>query len=190
MHITEWEASRSGAGITVAMTDAGGVRHKQFVKKIEAKGADHRRDRGRRRALRPHAQQPRNLGRGRDHRRRAAQSRRHRVFPGRHWSRGAGQEDQNARRLLSRPARMTPVDRQRARLQAACDFVAASLRMGMEAGEIIDRLCSGYDGKLSVRYDGNKLRVAGVAASCTWSADAGLLENWRKTATVRLMESA
>lgn len=39
MHITEWEASRSGAGITVAMVDAGGVRHKQFVKKIEAKGA-------------------------------------------------------------------------------------------------------------------------------------------------------
>jgi hypothetical protein len=34
MHISQWEASRSGAGIAVAMTDAGGVRHKQFVKKI------------------------------------------------------------------------------------------------------------------------------------------------------------
>lgn len=34
MHITQWEAARSGAGITVAMTDAGGVKRKQFVKKI------------------------------------------------------------------------------------------------------------------------------------------------------------
>lgn len=40
MHrIIEWEAARSGAGISLAMTDAGGVRRKQPVKKIEAKGA-------------------------------------------------------------------------------------------------------------------------------------------------------
>ncbi len=39
MHnIVEWEAARSGAGITVAMTDAGGVRRKVHVKKIEARG--------------------------------------------------------------------------------------------------------------------------------------------------------
>jgi hypothetical protein len=78
----------------------------------------------------------------------------------------------------------------RAKLQAACDFVAASLRMGMKADEIIARLCSGYGATFSQRYDGNKLRCAGVAASCTWSADTGLLDNWRKTATTRLMQTA
>lgn len=81
-------------------------------------------------------------------------------------------------------------DAQRGKLQAACDFVSASLRMEMKADEIIARLCSGYGATLTVRYDGNKLRCAGVAASCTWSADTGLLDNWRKTATVRLMASA
>jgi hypothetical protein len=41
MHtITEWEANRSGAGITVHMSDgkAGGWKHKQFVKKIVSNG--------------------------------------------------------------------------------------------------------------------------------------------------------
>lgn len=81
-------------------------------------------------------------------------------------------------------------DAERTRLQAACDFVAASLRMGMAPAEIIARLQSGYGATFRERFDGNKLSCAGVSASCTWSADAGLLANWRKTATVRLMATA
>jgi hypothetical protein len=78
----------------------------------------------------------------------------------------------------------------RAKLIAAVDFVSAALRMGMKADEIIARLQSGYGATFRQRFDGNKLSCGGVTASCTWSADAGLLDNWRKTATVRLMTTA
>jgi hypothetical protein len=81
-------------------------------------------------------------------------------------------------------------DVQRAKLQSACDYVANGLRMKLTPVEIIAGLQREHGATFEQRYDRNKLRCAGVAANCTWSADQGLLDNWRKTATTRLMVSA
>lgn len=78
---------------------------------------------------------------------------------------------------------MTPV--MRARLLAASEFVLAELGKKTSAADII----SGLDNHRAHyrRGDPNILRVAGVAVSCTSSADVGLLGYWRKAAMSRIM---
>lgn len=83
---------------------------------------------------------------------------------------------------------MTPV--MRARLQAASDFVLAELGRKTPAADIIFALVADHRAFFR-RGDPNILRVAGVTASCTTSADKALLGYWQKNATIRIaMENA
>lgn len=79
---------------------------------------------------------------------------------------------------------MTPV--MRARLQAASDFVLADLGRKTPAADIIVALVADHRAFFR-RGDPNILRVAGVTASCTSSADKGLLDAWRRNATAKIM---
>jgi hypothetical protein len=76
---------------------------------------------------------------------------------------------------------------QREKMQAACDLVAKRLGERVEAAAIIAELVEKHGGTHRPSWDVNRLRVAGVASSCTYSPDVGLLDNWRRNATVRLM---
>lgn len=78
---------------------------------------------------------------------------------------------------------------QREKLQAAASLVGDKLRAEVAPAAIIAELVEKHGATHRTRWDGNRLSVAGVAATCTWSADKGLLDNWRKTATVRLMDA-
>lgn len=77
-----------------------------------------------------------------------------------------------------------------AKLQAANDYAGEQLRLGTAAGDIIAGLVRDHGARFEDRQDPYRLRCAGVAASCTWSKSDGLLGNWQKTATSRLMKSA
>jgi hypothetical protein len=79
---------------------------------------------------------------------------------------------------------------QRSKLQAASDYIGRRKREEATPADIINGLQLNFGATVDLRRDPYKLRLAGVAASCSWSKDAGLLENWRKTATVRLMQTA
>lgn len=80
---------------------------------------------------------------------------------------------------------MTPAALER--LQAASDFVLAELGKGTAAVDIIAALQRDHNATLALRPAGNVLRVAGVSGTCTWSRDKGLLDSWRKNATVRIV---
>lgn len=79
--------------------------------------------------------------------------------------------------------------KRRAKLQAAADYVADRLRAGDHALRIIEGLVAGHGATHVTGRDPNALQCAGVSATCTWSKDEGLLENWRKNATLRLAEA-
>jgi hypothetical protein len=76
--------------------------------------------------------------------------------------------------------------RRRAALKAACNTVLDRTREGVPAKEILEELERDHAARRSVAYGAYTLSVAGVRATCTWSADTGLLANWRKTATLHL----
>lgn len=76
------------------------------------------------------------------------------------------------------------------KLIAATDYVGKLTRAGVPAGTIIDGLVANHGATYRNRYDGSRLSCAGVVSTCTFSPDKGLLENWTKTATLRLMASA
>ncbi|MFY9350085.1 MAG: hypothetical protein WBL20_14380 [Sphingobium sp.] len=78
---------------------------------------------------------------------------------------------------------MTPV--MLARLQSASDYVLAELGSKTPAADIIAGLVANHRAFYR-RGDPNILRVAGVTASCSWSADTGLLDRWKGNATVRI----
>lgn len=83
---------------------------------------------------------------------------------------------------------MTPV--MLSRLQAASDFVLEQLQRKAPAADIIAALVADHRAFYR-RGDPNVLRVAGVTASCTSSADKGLLDRWKGNATVKIaMERA
>jgi len=84
---------------------------------------------------------------------------------------------------------MNGADKRRERLQAAFDH--ASLRFRREnahAAVVIAELVDQHGASYRPRADANRLSIAGVASSCTWSADMGLLQNWLNTAALRLMQ--
>jgi len=76
----------------------------------------------------------------------------------------------------------------RQRLQAAFDHASERFRRDdAKAAIVIAELVEKHGAIYRAGRDPNRLSVAGVAASCTWSADTGLLQNWIRTAAVRLM---
>lgn len=79
---------------------------------------------------------------------------------------------------------------QREKLQAVCNLIADRQRAGVDAAAIVAELVRDHGARYDTRWDANRLRVAGISASCTWSKDAGLLSNWSKTATLRLAAAA
>jgi hypothetical protein len=72
------------------------------------------------------------------------------------------------------------------RLQAAADFVAAELRNGAQPMGIIGGLMRDHGASYSTASSTNTLRCAGVAGTCTWSAETGLVDSWRRNAIARL----
>ena len=78
---------------------------------------------------------------------------------------------------------------QREKLQAAADMVATMRRERADDGDIIAALVRRYGAIHNDRREPYTLRVAGVASSCTWSRDHGVLANWIRTATVRLAQA-
>jgi hypothetical protein len=75
----------------------------------------------------------------------------------------------------------------RQQLQAAMDLVLKRLGEKAAPAEIIAELVRDHGATYDPRGDAARLRCAGVASSCTWSRDVGLLDNWRRTAMNRLM---
>ncbi len=73
-----------------------------------------------------------------------------------------------------------------AKLQAAADYVSLKLREGVASAEIITGLVAIHGASYATDRDPYRLRVAGVAATCTWSRDHGLLDAWRRNATRHL----
>lgn len=73
-----------------------------------------------------------------------------------------------------------------ARLQKASDFVLSRAAAQMAPADIIASLVADHSASVKLRPTGNTLRCAGVTASCTWSEDKGLLDAWRKNATVKI----
>lgn len=83
---------------------------------------------------------------------------------------------------------MSDIDRSpRTRLQAAADYDARMRAALATPAAIISGLVENHGATYTKRPSTNTLRCAGVTATCTWSEDAGLLQAWRKNATVRLM---
>lgn len=82
---------------------------------------------------------------------------------------------------------MGEIDLKRQKLVAATDYVGKLTRAGVPAATIIDGLVANHGATYSTHYYGSRLSCAGVVSTCTFSPDKGLLENWTKTATLRLM---
>lgn len=77
-----------------------------------------------------------------------------------------------------------------ARLKAAAAYVMAEVGKNTDAAEILAGLVKHHGAVIRDQASTNSIRCAGVAASCTWSRDKGLLKAWRKNATIKLaMES-
>lgn len=76
------------------------------------------------------------------------------------------------------------------RLQSAADLVASCLRENAGAHAIITRLVREYGATYKREASTNTLRIAGCQATCTWSDGQGLLDAWRRNATIKLMHLA
>lgn len=85
---------------------------------------------------------------------------------------------------------MSAADR-RERLQVAFEHATIRYRReNADASVVIAELIEHHGATYRPRWDTNRLSVAGVSSSCTWSADKGLLQNWLDTAGLRLMQLA
>lgn len=80
---------------------------------------------------------------------------------------------------------MTPAAREK--LQAAWDWATAQLQAGEAPVDVIAGLQQDHGATYKLRPCTNSLRCAGVAATCTWSPDAGLLKAWCNNASLKLM---
>lgn len=78
----------------------------------------------------------------------------------------------------------------RERVQAAFDFIMEERRLGSAPNTIIAALRKDHSFTLKLHPWTNGLRGAGVAVSCTWSEDEGLIDAWLRLATRRLSEMA
>ncbi|SFR86833.1 hypothetical protein [Sphingomonas jatrophae] len=76
------------------------------------------------------------------------------------------------------------------RLRAAVEFVQSERQAKRSADTIIAGLVERYGARHRSTGQEHQLRAAGVASSCTWSRDEGLLTNWERTAGLRLIGHA
>lgn len=83
---------------------------------------------------------------------------------------------------------MSPARREQ--LLAASRYVLDAMAAGALAEDIISGLIRIHAATRSVASGANTLSCVGVRGSCTWSRDRGLLDSWRKNATIRLMADA
>lgn len=72
-------------------------------------------------------------------------------------------------------------------LQTVWDFVAAQKQAKVSASMIIDQLIKDYGATVRTSTDPYSLRVGGHVATCTWSCDEGLLANWYRSASLKLI---
>lgn len=77
---------------------------------------------------------------------------------------------------------------QLARLQAATGCVLEGRHAGDNAETIVQRLIAEHGATRRCSPSTNVLRVAGVATSCTWSKDEGLLNGWRRLAARKILQ--
>ena len=75
-----------------------------------------------------------------------------------------------------------------ARLQKASDYVLSRAAADVSPAAILAGLKADHAATVRLSASGNTIRCAGVTASCTWSEDKGLLQAWRKNATLKLMQ--
>ena len=73
-----------------------------------------------------------------------------------------------------------------ARLKAASAYVMAEVNKNTIASEILAGLVAQHHATYRVNCDPYLLRCAGVTATCTSSRDEGLLNAWRRLATVKI----
>ncbi len=85
---------------------------------------------------------------------------------------------------------MASPEQKRAKLQAAAVYVDEHKRAGVPAEQILAGLVEHHGARLRPHWQTNRLSCAGVTSTCTYSAGAPLLDNWKLTATVRLMAQA
>lgn len=76
----------------------------------------------------------------------------------------------------------------RKRLKAAWEVVAAARRDNTPAEGVIALLEKEHAAKRRQAGGAYHLRCAGVASSCTWSRDKGLLDGWYRNASLRLIQ--
>lgn len=72
------------------------------------------------------------------------------------------------------------------RIERIYDLITEAERAGQRSANIIATLVAEHRATYTCRPTTNTLRVAGVTATCTWSTDAGLIDGWKKNATVRI----
>lgn len=86
---------------------------------------------------------------------------------------------------------MPAAEQKRRRLQAAFDYANHAFKVDqVDAATVIANLVRDHRATYRPRGDSNRLSCGGASSSCTWSADHGLLQNWLKTAGLRLMMAA
>ncbi len=78
----------------------------------------------------------------------------------------------------------------RARLIAASDYVLTAHEDGRNPHVVIHGLIRRFGARYKCGPRGNTLRCAGITASCTWSHGRGLLNTWRRLATIELAMEA
>jgi hypothetical protein len=78
-------------------------------------------------------------------------------------------------------------DKQRTRLQAAVDILTNLRSNNVDDKTIVALLVRDHDARLHTQAWTNTLRFGGHTASCTASADQGLLANWSKSAALKLI---
>lgn len=76
---------------------------------------------------------------------------------------------------------------QLARLEAATALIHDLIREGASYPTIVNRLIHEHGATVKTSPSTNSLRVAGVVTSCTWSADKGLIDGWRRLANRRIL---
>ena len=75
-------------------------------------------------------------------------------------------------------------------LREAAKFVGDEKAKGTAPELVILALLKNFGAKRAVSGGAHTLRCGTVAASCTWSRDKGLLDNWNRNATIRLAREA
>lgn len=85
------------------------------------------------------------------------------------------------------PGAPRAVESRRGRIQAVADFIGEQRRLGTRADALIRLLQTYHDARVKTAPWTNSLRIAGLAVTCTWSQDGGLIDAWIRPARRRLI---